>query len=121
MLDGQKIEPGTLLMVSPWIIHRDERLFPIPEAFDPGRFSPERRGLIPIGAYFPFGHGQRVCAGNHFALMQCVLVISKLASRVEFELDSTAEAQIHCPVTLKFTEAVLATISSIRSSQPSLQ
>ena len=120
VLDGQKIEPGTLLMVSPWIIHRDERLFPVPETFDPGRFSPERRGLIPKGAYFPFGHGQRVCAGNHFALMQCVLVISKLASRVEFELDSTADAQIHCPVTLKFTEPVLATISTIRGSQPSL-
>jgi cytochrome P450 len=41
---------------------------------------------IPSYAYFPFGGGPRVCIGNHFALMEAVLVLACLAKRFRFRL-----------------------------------
>lgn len=40
----------------------------------------------PRFAYFPFGGGARVCIGNHFAMMEAVLVVATMAQHVGFEL-----------------------------------
>ncbi len=60
--------------------------FPIPEQFDPDRFTPEREKALPRYAYLPFGAGSRVCIGSHFALMEGQLALATLAQRVTFAL-----------------------------------
>ena len=83
---GVAIAPGTQVMVSQWLVHRDPRWWPRPEAFDPDRFLPEVAKTRPRFAYFPFGGGPRVCIGNHFAMMEAVLMLSLVVSRFEVEL-----------------------------------
>jgi cytochrome P450 len=53
--------------------------------FDPDRFSPEREGDIPKGAYFPFGHGPRICIGQQLAMVQLPLIAATMLQRFHFE------------------------------------
>ena len=64
-----EIARGDLVSLSPYVTHRNPKLWDEPERFDPERFAPERAAGRPKFAYFPFGGGPRVCIGNGFALM----------------------------------------------------
>ena len=75
------IPAKTRVLFSPYVTQRDARFFPDPDRFDPGRFSPERIGTIPAGAYFPFGAGVHMCIGNAFALMETRIVLAAMAQR----------------------------------------
>ena len=83
---GARIEAGSKLLISPYVIQRDPRYFPDPERFDPERFSPARRHNRPRYAYIPFGGGPRVCIGQPLAMLQCKLVLARVAQRVRLEL-----------------------------------
>jgi cytochrome P450 len=82
---GHAVGRGTLLVVSPWVLHRHVKLWRAPDAFDPERFLP---GAPPVDrfAYLPFGVGPRVCIGAHFALMEATLVLASLVRRFRIEL-----------------------------------
>jgi cytochrome P450 len=78
---GYRIRAGTVVLVSPWITHRDPRWWAEPERFDPGRWTPEREAELPRFAYFPFGGGPRKCIGEGFAWTEGILVLATLAQR----------------------------------------
>ncbi|MCG8419811.1 MAG: cytochrome P450 [Proteobacteria bacterium] len=83
---GRRFARGAQLAVSQWVVHRDPRWFPNPEAFDPERWTEERTKNLPRMAYFPFGAGPRICIGNHFATMEAVLLLALFGQFFEFEL-----------------------------------
>jgi cytochrome P450 len=76
---GYTIPARALVLLSPYVTHRDARYFPEPERFDPGRWTERERDARPQFAYFPFGGGPRRCIGEGFAWMEGVLLISALA------------------------------------------
>jgi cytochrome P450 len=49
---GRAIPVGTQVIVSQWLVHRDPRWWPRPEAFDPDRFLPGVAKTRPRFAYF---------------------------------------------------------------------
>lgn len=85
-IGGYHIPKGSQMLVSQWVVHRDARFFPDPEAFDPDRWEPERAKMIPRYAYFPFGGGPRICIGNHFAMLEATLILAIVLRRYHFEL-----------------------------------
>jgi cytochrome P450 len=78
---GYRIRAGTVVLMSPWLTHRDPRWWPEPERFDPDRWSPENEARLPRFAYFPFGGGPRKCIGEGFAWTEGILVLATLARR----------------------------------------
>jgi cytochrome P450 len=78
---GYHVPKGTIVAVSPYVLHRNPRYWPDPERFDPDRFAPDRVQQRPRHAYIPFGAGQRMCIGNNFALMEGVLILAMLYQR----------------------------------------
>jgi len=84
-VSGYRVPAGSVVIVSPYTMHRRPDYFPDPERFDPDRFTPEAEARLPRHAYLPFGAGPRICIGNHFALMEGQLVLATLAQRVTFE------------------------------------
>ncbi|MFE8601016.1 cytochrome P450 [Archangium violaceum] len=83
---GYRLPKGQMVLMPPYIIHRDEKFFPDPERFDPDRFQPEREKQLPRYAYFPFGAGPHTCIGNHFALMEKQLIVATMVQRLNVTL-----------------------------------
>ena len=85
VLGGFVLPAGTMVIISPWVRHRDPSAWPDPEVFDPGRFlgaaSPSPAGPAARTAYLPFGAGPRLCIGRDFALLEATVLLSRLALR----------------------------------------
>lgn len=66
-----------------YLAHHNRARFEQPYAFRPERFlaDPDFRH-----AFFPFGFGNRVCAGMPFALRQMLILTGLLVSRMNYEL-----------------------------------
>jgi len=84
---GRKVEPGTLVMISPWLLHRHKLLWERPEAFIPDRFEGKAQDYLTNGSYIPFGAGPRICIGATFSLAEASLVLAMLLERFEIDLD----------------------------------
>jgi cytochrome P450 len=80
-LGGYAIRGGTVVIVSPWVMHRDPRYYTEPENFEPDRWADGAEKRLPRYAYFPFGGGPRGCIGSRFALQEAVLLLATIAQR----------------------------------------
>ncbi len=78
--------PGTVVTVSPYVLHRRRGLWDHPDAFDPSRFLGERRDRIDRFAYIPFGAGPRVCIGMAFAMQEGIILLAHLLRAFRFDL-----------------------------------
>lgn len=85
-LAGCRIEKGTQVLISPWIVHRHRRLWDDPDAFRPERFMPPRDRNIPRGAFIPFGLGPRICIGRGFAVQEILVVLATILPAFRFVL-----------------------------------
>lgn len=83
-IGSHAVSPGDMINVSPWLLHRHERLWNDPHAFDPRRFLPGAP-VIDRFVYLPFGIGPRVCIGAHFATTELVLVLAEWLRRFRVE------------------------------------
>ncbi|MEW5929016.1 MAG: cytochrome P450 [Gemmatimonadota bacterium] len=80
-IGGFRVEEGSIVLMSPWVIQRDPRWWPEPLRFRPERWTPEMEAELPRFAYFPFGGGPRKCIGEGFAWTEEILVLATLAAR----------------------------------------
>lgn len=69
---------GAQMVLSPWHLHRHERLWDNPDGFDPNRWQTENGQKCQKEAYMPFSSGPRVCTGAGFAMVEGVLLLSML-------------------------------------------
>ena len=85
-IGGYELPKGGVVIMSPYVMHRDPRWFPEPERFDPERWTPEARDARPKFSYFPFGGGSRLCIGERFAWMEGTLVLATIAQKWRLRL-----------------------------------
>jgi cytochrome P450 family 138 len=77
---------GQVVMVSIYLIHNNETLFPDPSRFDPDRFLDARPDTY---EWIPFGGGVRRCIGAAFANMEMNVVLRTLLR--DYTLEPTGE------------------------------
>ncbi|MFT5354649.1 MAG: cytochrome P450 [Polyangiales bacterium] len=87
-LGGALVPAGGTVAMSAYVLHRDPKLWPNPEGFDPDRFLPEVEALRPRFSYLPFGAGPRVCIGGAFALNEAKLILAMVMREWHLELVS---------------------------------
>jgi len=110
---GYLVPAGSLVVLSPWGVHRNPVYFPDPERFDPDRWIPESQARRPRFSYFPFGGGSRGCMGEAVAWMEGVLIVAALAQRWRFRLvDETAVPELLPAITLKPKNGIQVVVRS---------
>lgn len=114
----EDVEIGGYLMPSKWQalipiwnVHRDPRWFDKPQDFAPQRWLEPKAQELPRFAYFPFGGGPRTCIGNHFAIMEAVLVLVTLCQRANFAQAEGHSLELHPSVTLRPVGGVVMDVS----------
>ncbi|NPV76675.1 MAG: cytochrome P450 [Anaerolineae bacterium] len=98
---GYRVDPETLIILSPYTIHRHPKFWEEPGRFAPIRFSPGHEAKRPRYAYIPFGGGPRLCIGNNFALTEARLVLARIAQHFRLFLPESAEIKMDALVTLR--------------------
>ncbi len=89
------VAKGSQIVLSPWHLHRHERLWDNPDGFDPTRWQTENGRKCAREAYMPFSSGPRVCTGAGFAMVEGPLLLSMLLKTFKFEL---VEGRVPQPV-----------------------
>ena len=73
---GRDVKTGSQIVLSPWHLHRHERLWERPDEFDPTRWGTENGKQCQRDAYIPFSAGSRVCTGAGFAMVEGPMLLS---------------------------------------------
>lgn len=76
---------GSQIVLSPWHLHRHERLWENPDGFDPARWQTETGRTCLREAFIPFSAGARVCTGAGFAMVEGPLLLAMLVRAFRFE------------------------------------
>jgi cytochrome P450 len=111
MIGTKKIKRGTMVMIAPWAIHRHQKLWRDPDAFDPDRFCTEREKEIVAGSYIPFGAGPRVCVGAAFATTEATLILARLMSRFAFEVKDPGRVRPIARLTTRPAEEIMVRVT----------
>jgi len=105
-IDGFEIPANTSINLPAMFIHRSTEFWEKPEEFYPDHFLAEKVKARPKYAYFPFGGGKRKCIGEHFAIMEMILVIVRSVSKYQFKLDSDKDPGLVLSITIKPKEKI---------------
>jgi cytochrome P450 len=78
-IDKYIVPRGSIILMSPYLIHHDSRFYRDPEKFDPHAWDKHSHGQNSKYEYFPFSRGPRSCIGEPFAWMQGILMLASIA------------------------------------------
>ena len=109
-IGGYAIPKGSLVCVSPWIMHHHPALWEAVEQFDPSRFLGDRPDTRHPFAFMPFGAGPRRCIGRGFATMEAVVVLATLLQQVDLSLLQDHPVKVQALVTLRPEFGMMMTV-----------
>ena len=88
MLSGVELPARCEIVLSPFVAHRDPRVFPDPERFAPSRWEHARPSSFD---YLPFGAGGHACIGRGLAASLMRSALAFLIARYDLVLDGDQE------------------------------
>ncbi len=103
---------NSIVFASQYLLHRDPRFFPQPDAFHPDRFL--GNGKTQQFAYFPFGIGPRRCIGEGFAMMEGVLALGTILRRWQVEMLPETQLVLDPKITLRPKFPVLVRVKAVQ-------
>jgi cytochrome P450 len=109
IVDDVLIPANSLVIVSPWLVHRNPKAWENPNAFIPDRFQ---AGSPQLG-YIPFGAGARLCIGKEMARLEGSKILAHLASTWNIEAIHNSAVPIDASVTLRPTSGMPVRISRL--------
>lgn len=95
---GYDVPAGSLIIISPYVVHHYAGNWPDPDAFCPQRFLSSAHARH---AYIPFGAGPRLCIGNRFAEMEAQLVLATLLPQFDLSYTGKPPARVTTQVTIR--------------------
>ena len=103
------IPANSLVIVSPWLVHRNPKAWENPNAFIPDRFQ---AGAPQLG-YIPFGAGARLCIGKEMARLEGAKILAHIATTWNIEAIHTSAIPIDASVTLRPVSGMPVRISRL--------
>jgi len=108
-VDEVLIPANSLVIVSPWLVHRNPKAWENPNAFIPDRFL---AGSPQLG-YIPFGAGARLCIGKEMARLEGSQILAHISSAWNIEAIHTSLVPIDASVTLRPASGMPVRISRL--------
>jgi cytochrome P450 len=108
-VDDVLIPANSLVIVSPWLVHRNPKAWENPNAFIPDRFL---AGSPQLG-YIPFGAGARLCIGKEMARLEGSQILAHISSAWNIEAIHTSPVPIDASVTLRPASGMPVRISRL--------
>ncbi len=108
---GREVKTGSQIVLSPWHLHRHERIWARPDAFEPERWQTEEGRGCAREAYMPFSAGSRVCTGAGFAMVEGPLILSMLLKMFRFELVEGRVPQSVAHLTVRAKDGIWLKVS----------
>lgn len=97
-----RVDPETLIILSPYTVHRHPKFWEEPRRFAPMRFSAEHVAKRPPYAYIPFGGGSRPCVEDTFTLTGTHLILARITQHFRLLMPpESASIQAEALVTLR--------------------
>ena len=97
----RRIPPGSIMLVTPWLLHRHEHHWKHPNQFFPERFLPGAKDKINKYVYIPFSIGPRVCLGKYFGQVELALCLATIAQQFRLVLPPNTTVTHECRLTLR--------------------
>ena len=116
-LYGREIAPNDIVILNNYIMHRAERLWDNPLAFDPDRFLRDPKLRAKGSPFMPFGAGPRICVGMAFAVMEAVMALATLVRDYDIQMPPELYPRPIMTVTLRPQGGVPAVLRK-RSRRP---
>lgn len=103
---GRDVKTGSQIVLSPWHLHRHERLWERPDVFDPTRWGTENGKQCQRDAYIPFSAGSRVCTGAGFAMVEGPMLLSLILRNFVIEPDENREPVPVAHLTVRSSQGI---------------
>jgi cytochrome P450 len=100
-LGEHDVQPGDIVSIWPWLIHRHRALWDDPDRFDADRFRPEAKAGRHRFQYLPFGGGPRLCVGARFATSEALTVLAHWLRSWSFAPVPGREVRLSGMITLR--------------------
>ncbi|QMU57736.1 MAG: cytochrome P450 [Boseongicola sp.] len=113
---GRSVKRGSQVVISPWHLHRHERHWDEPDAFNPERWNGTQAKTAGREAYLPFSSGPRVCPGAGFAMAEGAVLLAALMSRFEFSILETPVPVAH--LTLRSRDGIRLAVKPLAAAKP---
>jgi len=111
---GYRIPVGSVILLSPYVIHRDERFWDNADAFQPERWAKlSVKEAAQRNIYIPFGGGLRRCIGEGFAWAEGILLIATLAQKWKLRLEPKQRVGLQPQITLRPKYGMKMKISAV--------
>lgn len=72
-IGDRDVQPGDIVSIWPWLMHRHRKWWNDPDAFMADRFLAGERHRF---QYIPFGGGPRICVGAQFATVEALTILA---------------------------------------------
>ncbi len=105
-----RVRAGSFIVVSPWLVHRHQMNWHLPDRFDPSRFERATPGER-AGAYMPFGLGPRVCTGATIAQLEAALILCEVLRRHRVDVLEPEQVFPNSRVTIRPAGRLLCRLS----------
>jgi cytochrome P450 len=112
---GYRVPVGSVVLMSPFVLHRDPRFWQNPLRFDPDRWlevSVKEAGQQYV--YTPFGGGVRRCIGEGFAWTEGILLIATLAKKWKLRIVDGQRVDVRPQITLRPKYGMKMSISAAK-------
>jgi cytochrome P450 len=106
-LAGYDAAAGTNVFMSPYVVQRDPRHWPDPDAFRPDRFDAGADSAAHRFAFIPFSAGPRHCVGETFATYEMAIHIYHAARKFRLRCLQSGPMEMEARINLRTREDVL--------------
>jgi cytochrome P450 len=112
--NGYFIPKNTMVLVFIYGVQHSAKYWEEPEKFNPDRFSKQQaKNHLPF-THIPFGGGPRVCIGGNYAMIQMLMILTRLISKYEISLAQSEAAEIGPLIILRPKGKILMNLKRIK-------